>query len=340
MSYTKSQALKLTKRIAYALRNKFGVGSSGSGKDVVSVIVSGQILSPILFYGIIAAGGVYSPSNLSSTVADLARQISQGESRLIVCSHDTKRVAVEAAKICGVPISRILLLQSKPVPRLMTLDDGIDVISDHELDWKRITDQEQLESTLACLLYSSGTSGLPKGTWISKSKAFPPSLIDVHSCPYLAPQSSRPDRPLRPTRSRASPNAQSTGPNPRLQDPRLPSDRPHRRPRLLLLLWTFPRRPRVLDAQFRLPQLPGISPEVPSDMALFCPSHLPSDCQIAQRDRSLRLDRSRCKRSRPTRPRPAVSSQHEAGKGQGSDQPGLGLERDDWSCYRAAVART
>jgi 4-coumarate--CoA ligase len=170
--YTKAQALKLTKRIAFGLRSKFGIGSSGPGKDVVSVIASGQTLSPILFYGILAAGGVYSPSSLSSTAADLARQIRQGNGRLIVCSHDMKGVAVEAANSCGVPTSRILMLQSKPAPRLTTLDNDIDVISDQELGWRKITDQEQLESTLVCLLYSSGTSGLPKGMY-RKGLKFP-----------------------------------------------------------------------------------------------------------------------------------------------------------------------
>lgn len=128
------------------------------------MIVCGQILSPILFYGIIAAGGVYSPSNLSSTAADLARQIRQGDSQLIVCSYDTRDVAVEAAKMCRVPMHHVLMLQSLPAPRLTALEGGKDIISDHELKWERMTDQEQLESTLTCLLYSSGTSGLPKGT--------------------------------------------------------------------------------------------------------------------------------------------------------------------------------
>jgi len=182
--YTKAQALILTKRIAFGLRNKFGIGSSGPGKDVVSVIVSGQTLSPILFYGIIAAGGVYSPSNLSSTVADLARQIRQGNSGLIVCSHDTKGIAVEAASCCGVP-----------VPKLTTLDNDIDVILDQELDWKRITDQEQLESTLVCLLYSSGTSGLPKGMYKEGLRFW--LLTDVDSCPYIASQSCSANCPLR-----------------------------------------------------------------------------------------------------------------------------------------------
>ena len=88
----------------------------------------------MLFNGIIAAGGVYSPANFSSTSTDFARRIQQGESQLIVCSLDTKKVAVEAAKMYGVPMSRILVLQPQPVPRLTTLEGSIDVISDQELE--------------------------------------------------------------------------------------------------------------------------------------------------------------------------------------------------------------
>lgn len=187
------------KRIAFGLRKQFRVGSSGPGKDVVSVIVSGQVLSPILFYGIIAAGGVYSPSNISSTAADLARQIRQGKSRLVICSRDTMGVAAEAAKMCGVPFSRVLVLQSTPFPRMTDLDKSMDIISVRELDWERITDEEQLESTLVCLLYSSGTSGLPKGMLYQPPSV--PELTDIHSGPDLAPQPGGPDCPLRTKRA-------------------------------------------------------------------------------------------------------------------------------------------
>ena len=197
--YTKHQSITQTKRIAFGLRDKFGVGSSGRGKDVVSVMVSGQTMSPMLFYGIIAAGGVYSPANLSATVSDLTRQIRQGESRLIVCSHDTKLVAVAAARMCELPMSRVLLLQSQPVPKLTMLENGENVISEQELDWERITDQEELESTLVCLLYSSGTSGLPKGIFPRGLEVL--ALITVHRCPYLTSKSRRADLPLRRKRS-------------------------------------------------------------------------------------------------------------------------------------------
>jgi 4-coumarate--CoA ligase len=167
-------------------------------------------MSPMLFYGIITAGGVYSPSNLSSTAADLARQIRQGDSRLIICSDDTKEVALEAARICGLPISRILMLQSKPVPKLMTLEDGVDVISDQELDWEKITGQEELESTLVCLLYSSGTSGLPKGMLFQYRSI--PELTNVHSRLHVSLQSGSADCSLWRKSSRAFPSPR--GPRP------------------------------------------------------------------------------------------------------------------------------
>ena len=45
---TKAQGRAYTKRIAYHLRNSYGVGKNGPGKDVVVCIASGQILGKSL----------------------------------------------------------------------------------------------------------------------------------------------------------------------------------------------------------------------------------------------------------------------------------------------------
>jgi acyl-CoA synthetase (AMP-forming)/AMP-acid ligase II len=42
-------------------------------------------------------------------------------------------------------------------------DSAKSVIGEFELDWERITNKEELENSLICLLYSSGTTGAPKG---------------------------------------------------------------------------------------------------------------------------------------------------------------------------------
>jgi 4-coumarate--CoA ligase len=160
---TKAEARTYTKKIAQGLRHQYGIGANGPGKDVVVAISSGQILLPTLFYATICAGGVFSSASASFTAAELARQIRQGQSTLIACSVDTKDVAIAAAKDCGIPLDRVLLLESSPERSLKDVKDGKSCISHHELDWTRITDKVELENSVICLLYSSGTTGVPKG---------------------------------------------------------------------------------------------------------------------------------------------------------------------------------
>ena len=169
------------KQVAHGLRGNYGIGSSGPGKDVVVVISSGQILLPVLFYAVICAGGVYSAANTSATVPELARQVKQGESNLIVCSEDTKAVAIEAAKDCGVSLDRILVLESSS-RTLSSVQRGIDCISRQELDWKRITDPRELEDSIICLLYSSGTTGVPKAVLLSHTNITSEALIPQYMC--------------------------------------------------------------------------------------------------------------------------------------------------------------
>ena len=141
--------------------------------------MSGQTLSPLLFYGVVAAGGVYSPVGVAATASDLARQIQTADSRVLVCSEDTKKFAIQAANTCGIPLTRVLLVQSQPKPKLTALDGGVEVISDQELEWQRIQDRREQEETLVCMLFSSGTSGLPKGR--------------INPCPRLTKSPSRPN---------------------------------------------------------------------------------------------------------------------------------------------------
>lgn len=164
---TKSDLRDLTQRIAHGLRHHYGIGANGPNKDVVTVISYGQPMVPAAFYGTIAAGGVYSAASPSSTVADLARQINVGTSNLIVCGPEHKDVATKAAKQCSLPADRILVLESSPSWSLKSLDGKVDVISHRKLTWDRITDPSKLKKSLIVILWSSGTTGLPKGVMLS-----------------------------------------------------------------------------------------------------------------------------------------------------------------------------
>jgi 4-coumarate--CoA ligase len=161
LSLNKSQTRTLTKRIAYSLRHSYSVGANGQ-KNYVTCIAGGSYILPSVFYGVVAAGGIFSSVTSSSTVQELGRLIKLAPSDLVICSEETRAVAVAAAKECGISAGRVLIVDPAS-GTLRSIESGRDVLGTGELDWERLTTREAVETTPVCLIYSSGTTGLPKG---------------------------------------------------------------------------------------------------------------------------------------------------------------------------------
>ncbi len=152
------------------------------------VVSSGQSALPCLFYGVIAAGGIYSAGSPMNTPSDLARQLRDGPGKVLVCSKDAVEGAVKAAEEAGLSQRHVLVLESHPEIKLYSVDGAVACDFRGKLDWRVVTDPEELEKSKICILYSSGTTGLPKGKFTAKSVLHgrrgptAPFFLSCHTC--------------------------------------------------------------------------------------------------------------------------------------------------------------
>lgn len=169
---TTAETVQLTRQLAHVLRHTYGVGSEGPSRDNVLAMTPGHYMLQSLFFATVAAEGIYSAASPGATPAELAYLVGLVEPKVIVCNADTRAVMEETAKTSGFPLDRLLCLgDDGPVPGLdltvVSTGKRLALSPARTLDWERITDRRQLEESTICVLFSSGTTGLPKGVKIS-----------------------------------------------------------------------------------------------------------------------------------------------------------------------------
>ena len=132
-------------------------------------ITSGHYLLPTIFYSTVAADGIFSASNPGSTPKELATQLTQVSVKLLFCTEDTKATALAAAKLCNLPLSRVLCLPAATRTfQLVAQDTNLPItLSPTPLRWRRLTDPAALKTATICILFSSGTTGPPKACRLS-----------------------------------------------------------------------------------------------------------------------------------------------------------------------------
>lgn len=137
---------------------------------------------------------MFSAASAASTAGELAKQIASAGSRVLVTSEATRGVAVRAAEEAGWGTGgggRVVVMSEGEEWELRVVNGegglGANLVDEGRvLDWERVTDRKTLEESLVVLIYSSGTTGLPKGMY-----PLSPPYPTLHIPPSLSRSLSR-----------------------------------------------------------------------------------------------------------------------------------------------------
>jgi amino acid adenylation domain-containing protein len=167
-SLTYNQLDKLTNQVARALQER-GIQKG----DRVGIYVHKSFASLICVFGIMKAGGVYVPLDPNAPAKRLAYITRNCDIKILLTSTE-KLKQVEAIFSEGTPLTALLLTDDK-VELIASISEMIDIDSWGDIllkDEQDLSPVGTIETDLAYILYTSGSTGNPKGVMISHRTIF------------------------------------------------------------------------------------------------------------------------------------------------------------------------
>lgn len=162
---------------------RFAVGLRKSGVrtgDRVLLFSGNNLFFPVVYMGVLMAGGIFTSANPSYVVRELAFQLKNSGSVYLICHETSLDTGLEAAKTGGLGADRVLVFNDKlydtDIAKLnaeyarRNLRYWGELVASIEeggkYAWEELSTPELSNRTLA-INYSSGTTGVPKGVEVT-----------------------------------------------------------------------------------------------------------------------------------------------------------------------------